>query len=208
MTDKIDGRFALTEAVRGTYLNLVDPRKVANKGDPKYSGSFLLKPDSRDLGPLKTTMIAVAKARWPERPLSELKFPIEDGDKKAATMKAKGKDGSVFESHVVLTARTKHPPGLSALQDGKVVEFEGDGRGLAKTKFYSGCYLVPAVNFVAYDGIGGNQDGVTAYLDKTLWIKDGERIGGKSAAETFKGFVGSVSNEDPTGGDLDDEIPF
>ena len=50
-----------------------------------------------------------------------------------------------------------------------------------------------------------------AFLNQlALFAKNGERIGGRSGAEAFKGHAGKVTNEDPTGGGLDDddEIPF
>jgi hypothetical protein len=88
------------------------------------------------------------------------------------------------------------------------VEFTEANRGLANSKFYNGCYVVASLNFVPYEG--DDDDGVTAYLDAVLWVKDGPKIGGVSAAEAFKGYIGTVSGEDPTGGQstLDDEIPF
>jgi hypothetical protein len=210
-----DGNFTLTEKVTGVFLNLIEPKVVGKKGkDKKYSGSFLLSPDSQDLPELKSAMVAVARAKWPERELSELKFPIEDGDKAYARTTAEGKNYPFLQGHVVLTARKpeKYPPRLAILENGAVKELEGDARALAAPKFYWGCKVVIEVQFNAYEGVGQLPDGVNAYLNQVLWISDGDRLGGTSMAQTFQGFVGQVKQEDPTAGStdtgLDDEIPF
>jgi hypothetical protein len=218
MTDsaKAEGRYVFTAPVRMPFGNLIVPvpvgRKGKAKGGPKYSGTFLLEPDSADLKALKAKAAEVARARWPGRDLKELKFPFTNGEKRAEKAKAVGKDGSFFNGTVVLDARSKFEPRLAVLEGKKVRDLEGAQRALeGKTKFYNGCYVVPQVNFVAYDGQAedgvGNPDGVTAYLDAVLWDKDGPRIGGSSAAETFKAYAGTVSGESAVEG-ADDEISF
>lgn len=214
---KIDGRYTLTAPVRMPFQNLITPtpvgRKGKAKGDPKYSGTFLLEPDSADLKALKAKAAEVARARWPGRDLKELKFPFTNGDKRAEKAKNAGKDGSFFNGKVVLDARSKYEPRLAILAGKAVRDLEGAQRTVeGKAKFYNGCFVVPQVNFVAYEGQAedgiGNPDGVTAYLDAVLWVKDGARIGGASAAEVFKAFAGTVSGESATEGAEDDEILF
>lgn len=214
MTEKADGRYTFAAPVRMPFGNLITAVPVGQKGkakgDPKFSGTFLLTLDSADLKAAKAKAAEVARARWPGRDLKELKFPFSDGEKRAEKSAKKGKDGSMFKGFVVLDARSKYPPQLAVLENGKVTSLEGAQRDIVgKQKFYNGCYVVPAVNFVPYDGQAedgvGNPDGVTAYLDMVLWYKDGERVGGGNAAEVFRGFAGNVTNEDPIG---NDEIPF
>ncbi len=211
-----DGRYVFTAPVRMPFQNLITPtpvgRKGKAKGDPKYSGTFLLLPDSADLKALKAKAADVARARWPGRDLKELKFPFSNGDKRAEKAKAAGKDGSFFAGNVVLDARSKYEPRLALLNGKTVRDLEGAQRALeGKQKFYNGCYVVPQVNFVAYDGQAedgvGNPDGITAYLDAVLWVKDGPRIGGASGAEVFKAYAGTVTGESAVEG-ADDEIPF
>jgi hypothetical protein len=78
--------------------------------------------------------------------------------------------------------------------------------------FYSGAYLMPTFGLHWYLGIKeGDAMGVSLYLNTVVFIKDGPKLGTpqRSAAETFKGYIGSISAEDPTGGaeeELDDEI--
>lgn len=216
-TEKVDGRYTCTAAVRMPFQNLITPQPVGKKGkakgDPKYSGTFLLAPDSADLKALKAKAVEVARARWPGRDLKELKFPFSNGDKRAEKAKAAGKDGSFFTGMAVLDARSKYEPRLAILSGKAVRDLEGAQRAAeGKQKFYNGCYVVPQVNFVPYDGQAedgvGNPDGVTAYLDAVLWVKDGPRIGGASGAEVFKAYAGTVSGESATEGAEDDEIPY
>ena len=58
---------------------------------------------------------------------------------------------------------------------------------------------------------GDKAPGVSLYFNGVLFWADGPKLGGSrpSAAEMFKGVVGSISSEDPTGGahdSLDDEL--
>jgi hypothetical protein len=214
---KTEGRYVFTVPVRMPFGNLIVPvpvgRKGKAKGEPKYSGTFLLAIDGADLKAAKAKAAEVAKARWPGRDLKELKFPFTTGDKRAEKSKAAGKDGAFFAGTVVLDARSKYEPRLAILEGKTVRDLEGAQRALeGKTKFYNGCFVVPQVNFVPYDGQAengvGNPDGVTAYLDAVLWVKDGPRIGGSSGAEVFKAYAGTVSGESATEGANDDEIAF
>lgn len=221
--NKVDGRYTCTSAVRMPFGNLIIPKAVGRKGkakgEPKYSGTFTFEPDAADLKALKAKAAAVAKARWPGRALSELKFPFTDGNKKIEKgIKQAQKEGktprdqSFFKDLVVVDARSKYEPQLAVLKNGVVEAYENDKRALAGAIFYNGCYVVPSLNFVAYEGQAedgvGNPDGVTAYLEALLWVKDGPKIGGTtSAAETFSGWAGTVTDENP-GTDKDDEISF
>lgn len=212
MTDetKVDGRIALLKPVRALFCNVLNARKFKKNGkevgEAKYDATLVL--DNDDVKAIKDKMLSVAKAKWPSRDLKELKFPIKKAETVAAKAKAKNKDASIYtDGTFIMAARSKYEPQLSYLDGKKVVEFTEANRGLAKSKFYNGCYIVAQLNFVPYEG--DEDDGVTAYLDAVLWVKDGPKIGGVSAAEAFKGYVGTVSGEDPTGGQvLDDEIQF
>lgn len=210
----VDGRIAMLRPVRALFCNVLNARKFKKNGkevgEEKFDATFVLMAD--DLKDIKDKAIAVARAKWPGRDLKELKFPFKQAEKQAEKAKSRkpGADVSIYTPGTfIMAARSKYGPQLCYLDGKKVVEFSEANRALAKSKFYNGCWVVPQLNFVPYTG--DTDDGVTAYLDAMLWVKDGERIGGVSAAEAFKGYVGTVSGEDPTGGMselVDDEIEF
>lgn len=232
MTDQTNlGVFDTNEPVTLIFPSVYEARafgpKGKERGEPKYSAGILLKPGSGPDDPagallrsLKAKAVAVARARWPGVDLKTLAFPFEAGDKRAdaAIEKAKKKgnsdpgDPQGFErGFVVLTARSKFQPRLAGLENGKLVDYEDDAsKARAKPKFYFGTDCFIQVNLVAYDAVqAGSKDGVTAYLNQVVTLNRGKKLaGGASAAETFREYVGSVSDYDPTGGAGTDDISF
>ena len=84
-------------------------------------------------------------------------------------------------------------------------EFHRDnGRSFVESLDPDGVDVLVQLNFVAYDGVGNNPDGVTAYLQHILSFNSGERLkgggGGKPASEVFGGYIGLPSDVDPTAG--------
>lgn len=212
---QVSGIVSLTVPVVMTFPNLITPKAFTKKGksqgEPKYSANFSFEVDSEDLKTLKATAAKIAKAKWPGRELKELSFPFTSGDKLADKAKAEGKNREYYRGKVVVAARTIFEPVMSGIENGKLVDYEGEARKLASTKFYSGVEVLAQVNFVAYEGVGNNPDGVTAYLNKVFTTGKGKRLGGSvSSAEAFKDYMGKMTTEDPTQGASveDEEIPF
>lgn len=197
-------------------------RNGKETGEAKYSGVWCFEPNSTDLANLKAKAAEAAKAKWPGRALGELQFPFKDGTKECerrlAKLKAEGKDegerGDFMKGKVLMKASSKFQPKLSVWLPGSKAPVELTDEAAFKAhggKFYFGVQSMVEVNFVPYDAVReGDKDGITAYVQQVCSINKGERLaGGRSAAETFKGYSGTVSNEDPTGGSaMDDEIPF
>lgn len=218
MADSTEGYIEINKPVMTSFPQLFEAKAVMRKGkptgEPKFSANFEFHPvnDKAELDALKAKAAAVAKAKWPGRDLKELAFPFTSGDKLADKAKAKGKDREWSRGLVVLTSRSKFQPQLSIFENGKIIDLDSDVLLAAhKSKFYNGVQTLAQVNFVAYDAVDDDgKAGVTAYLNKVLSINKGAKLsGGASAAETFKGYVGLASDEDPTAGaSLDDEIPF
>lgn len=210
--------FNLTSPAILAHPNLFTARAIGPKGKesgtPKFTASFILDADHPDLAAMKSLAAKVAKAKWPGRDFKELKFPFTSGDKLADKRKAQGKeDGEFQRGKVVIKAKSKYEPRLAAIIPGRgVVDFEGDGRKANEKLFFFGAECLAQFNFSAYDGAGDNPDGVTAYLNLVLVTGKGKKLsgGGVSAAEAFKGYVGTASDFDPSGSDigLDEEIPF
>ncbi len=216
MSEAKEGTVAIGVPVTLTFPNLDEARAVKNKagkasGDPKFSVNLEFDADSADLAALKAEAVKVARAKWPGVDVKTLKFPFTSGTALADKAKDKGKDREFSRGKAVLTARSKYQPRLSTVKSGAAVDIDGDDKSLVKKLFYSGCQVLAQVNFQAYDAVNDDgKDGVTAYINMVMSLNKGTRLtGGASAAEVFKSYIGTATDEDPTAGeDLDDEIPF
>lgn len=203
------GKYSLTEPAVLTFPQLFEAKAIGKKGresgKPKFSMGTLYSPDSLDLRAMKKIAVSVANIGWPGRSLQELKFPFAMGDKLAdARLAETGKNDSDFQrGKVVLSSRSIHKPMLSLIENGRVTDLSNDDARLAaKAKFYFGVHVLCTFNFVAYEGIGNNPDGVTCYIDLIASLNKGEKLGstGHSAANAFTGYIGKSSTIDPTAG--------
>lgn len=223
-------RYALTLPVVMSHPCLLVPRgfgvRGKETGDPKYSGNFVLGLENPDLKPISALLIKMGKAEWPAVNLGEmvktgkLSMPIKDGstlaDARADACKLKGKepDGEFQRGKKVLIARTKIAPKLACIINGRIVDLDTEElRKLHIGKFYFGVEALAQFTFVTHGAVGGNPPGINAWLDHVLATDKGTKLAssGPSAAETFKGYAGSYTSEDPLAGGgqvQDDEIPF
>ena len=218
---EVDGRFALTVPVLMSFPTLFEPKRFKRNGkesgEPKYSANLNFEKDNPDLAAIRPIVGQIAKAKWPGRDFKTeiagglFKLPFTKGDKLADDRKAKNPDkddGEFQRDKVVIIARSKYQPSLSVVDGGRIIDLEEEAL-IAKyrDKFFFGALVLAEFNFVAYEG-GNGPDGVTGYLNKILATGKGTKLSsGSSGADVFRGYVGSVSAEDPTD-ELDDEIPF
>jgi hypothetical protein len=189
------------------------------QGEPKYSAVFMFEPESPDFLAMKALAAKIARERFPGRALNTLKFPFQSGDAAAdarnAKQATKGKspDGDWSRGKVLMKASSQFPIGLAGIENGKAVDYDTEAqRTAAQSKFFFGAKVFAGFIFVTHE-VGSNTPGVTAYLNSVLTTNTGTRIAGgrPSTAEKFKGYIGSISQENPTAGldnYLDDEIPF
>ncbi len=165
----------------------------------------------------------------------QVQTPWYKGEQEAERIVAKAKPGNeakaaaraeIFKGKIILKASSKYIPDLAAVENGKLLQFDkSDDASVAVAAkfFWPGRYVVPSFKLNIYPGDAKKLPGVSLYLDSALamFVKKpdgtldfGEKIlgaGGRNAAEVFKGVLGSISQEDPTGGavdELDDEILF
>lgn len=226
--------FTFSKAAPVAFEAIINPRaykkKGQEKGDPKYGGTLVLDPTDEDLKKLQAEVSKMLQAnnssgkklkigRLTEEQETagthiEVRVPWQDGSKYADKQKAAGKDAEWARGKILLKATSKYQPALAAIEGGKVLEFSTpEAIATAKKYFYSGAYIVPSVALHYYTGDEGKPSGVSLYFNAALFVKHGPRFAGqRTASETFKGYIGSISQEDPTGGaaenELDDEIPF
>ena len=225
-----DGIYNLTQPVVASFLQVLEPKAFIEngkaKGDPKYSINLNFPTDSEDLKAIKALAMKLFRAQFPNQPLNATLengekialavFPFASGDKLADLRAEKGKkDSEYMRGKVVLTSRSKYEPRLSYIDKGKIIDLENDvAKQAAKGKFFNGVEVLAQINLVPYAAVGQNgKPGVTAYLNMVVSTGKGTRVsGGQTASEAFKGYVGAVSAEDPTGPGadeiMDDEIPY
>jgi hypothetical protein len=210
MADKENtGIFDMTVPVIMLMPNLVIPKPYMEngkaKGDPKFGGNFIFGAEHPDLKPIKQKCLAVARAMWPGIATSEVGWPWKSGTEAADKRKAAGKDGEITRDKAILKARSKYEPMLSWVEGGQVKEIPGtSGAAVQSSKFFSGVEVLASFNFVPVE-VSGNKY-VTAYLSKVFSTGKGTRVGGgRSAAESFKGYIGQKSAEDPTAGAGDED---
>lgn len=228
--------FNFQTAHRASHLHAVTPKEFKKgDGNPKYSVLLIIDPENADLARLKTEVTTALKAiaggktirarRLTEEEMNagtfmEVSVPWKSGDKEADRLKAKnnGDDskGAIYRGQVLLKASSKYQPALSAIVGGKIVDFVTDEAKAQSEKkyFYSGAYIVPGFGLNPYKGDANKPGGMALYFNAAMFAKTGERLGGRqhNAAEAFKGYIGTISQEDPGSNvpadELDDEIPF
>ncbi len=191
----------VTPEFRMVWPNLFEPRAFIRDGkptgEPKYGLTMLFDPE--EVRDLKGIAAKVAKAQWPGRDLKELKFPFKNGDALAKKQAEAKKDGSFYEGKVVVKTSSKFAPQVVDLERKEILD---------PKRVYSGVYGYAELNFVAYPGVGGGQDGVTCYVNFVMVSRNGDRIAGRNVEDVFAGIDGSDVNTDVGGDTLDDEIPF
>lgn len=208
-------------------------RDGKEKGEPKFGGTFVFDPAGDDAKAMKALVVSLSRAKWPGLDIgAALKAgtfasPFKSGDKEIEKKKANlakfGKtyngDADYMAGKLVLKASSKYRPGLAILQPsevagqiGKIIDLNDTTIAVHASKFYFGVHVLALFKFVPYDAVGDNgKDGCTAYLQTVVSLNTGKKLSNAATAEeTFHGYVGHSTPEDPTAGDnaLDDEIPF
>jgi hypothetical protein len=206
--------FGHEEQPRIIFPTLFTPKPYkkdgVEKGDPKYSASFLFPLEFEELQALRKKAARVLKAAYPDADLKRSKMPFVKGARmiqkeiKAAEKAGRPpRDTAFYEGMEVLKTSSKFAPTVLDARKSPPVETED-----AKLVF-SGAYVAAEVNFVAYesdetyevDDEEITKKGVTAYLNTVVFVEKGKRIAGRDAAAAFKDIKGRKSQEDPTGGD-------
>lgn len=218
-------RITFTTPVLITVPKLFEPvrydkklnKSVVDLEKGKFEAEFVIAKDHPQAKDLKAAAVAAAKERWPEKPVSEILFPVKDGTKEAdkRLRKAEKKGKKVDEDKVAylrdkitVTARTgaKFPPTVTDATKGFAPVTD-------RRRIFGGCQVLAEILFRTYEqekevnGEEVTEYGVTAYLNEVVYVADGPRVGpggGPSTAEKFKGYAGKVSDENP----VDEESSF
>lgn len=220
MADKI--KFTLTKPARMIYANVTKmsaPRGILN-AVPKYSATFGVEQEDFDL--LVPVMIEAIKnetggftkpddyylavlssKKAIERTLAKAELDGQGKANAADIMKRAESRCELYEPYSgILTASSKFPVALAKVSKNAIIDVGISEHELAlagEQMFYAGAYVVPALELQAYrKKTVDAKAGITAYLQRCLFIKNGERLGqSSSSAAAFANFS-QYSNVDPT----------
>lgn len=169
----------VTGLVRLSYLNAHTPRKDEENPDREQFGVQLLIPktDKETIAKINAAIEAVkadpkSVAKWGSKWLASFKQPLRDGDTEKDTEKSPEYIGMYF-----LNANSSQKPQVV----GTKRDIEGKLIPLSESEVYSGGYGRVSLNLYPYNQKGGI--GIAAGLNNIQWVKDGERLGGRTSAE-------------------------
>ena len=210
MGDKLTFQIVTSSKVRLVWPTLFVPKKYkekgVEKGEPKYSCTFLLEPDE-SFNDIKKVAAAAAMDLFGT--VKGVRFPFKKGDVEKTKAEANGYDGDFYAGKVVIRSTSQFQPEVVDAQSKPLLDH---------SRVHSGCYGYVEFNFVARTVKDGTDDEgnartkniVTAYFNFVMITNSGDRIAGRSAKDVFAGIKGKETDFDPTapvGGDaLDDEI--
>lgn len=180
----------LLKNVRAVFPKFFEGQAEAfeGKGDPYYSGSFLLEPTDPQVEALKQEIRRVAQAKhptdWEERLkiyAMKDKLPLHDG-----AMKAGKTYGAAFKGKFYVSgrnnAKTNPPiPVYDNVIDPKTNEARVIKSSTDPRAPYSGCFVNVYLNIFAYNAGGG--EGIGASIAGVQFHADGERLSGGATAK-------------------------
>lgn len=155
-----------TPEFRVSFPAVFKPRQFKGKGEAKYSIAMLFE-NGTDLEELKEACRKVARDKWGDD-LDGIKWPFRNGNDKAAK-----KGMEAYKDTIHITASTKSRPQVIQ-PDAKTLIVDDEAA------FYPGCYARAIVNAFTYENDGR---GVSFGLGNIQKVRDGDKIGGRPAAE-------------------------
>lgn len=170
---------------RISFANIWEPHSI-NGSEEKYSVSCVIpKSDKKTLAKIQKAVEAAKEdgktRRWNGKIPPNLKLPLRDGD-------IDRPDDETYLDCFFLNATSKDAPQIVDRRVKPITD---------PMMVYSGCYCNVSVNFYAFNANGNR--GVAAGLSNIQFVKDGERLSGKSSAESE--FDALDEDEDVLGGD-------
>lgn len=184
-----DTKVMLTD-VRLSYPALFEPRGFEGQ-EPKYSASLVIpKSDKESLKVIKQA-IENAKQKALDDGIfkgnkipANLRTPVRDGD-------IDRPDDDVYSGAYFINANSKHAPAVVGKEKDRAT---GKAITLGEEDVYAGCYINVTINFYGYSQAGNN--GIAAGLGNVQKEGDGERLGGRSSAESDFDFEEVDSDDD------------
>lgn len=173
MTDQTSTK-VITGRVRGSYVNVFEPRVSQLSGKSEYSITLLIpKSDTATVKAIRDACEAAANAKWGSKRPPRVDSPLRDGD---GERPSGGMYPPECAKHFVLNAKTTQRPGVVDKQLRDVID---------TLEFVSGDYCRASLNFFAYDTSGNK--GVAAGLNNIQVLEKGDPLSSRArAADDFR----------------------
>lgn len=159
--------------IRFSYLNVFEPKAMADGATPKYSVSLIIsKNDKKTVQAVRAAIKAAyerdaskIKGGAKSMPvLSDLKTPLRDGD-------AERPDDEPYKGSYFINANTTMKPGVVDAACNNIID---------RSEVYSGCYGRASLTFFGYNAKGNR--GIGANLNNLQKLRDGDPLGGRATA--------------------------
>lgn len=167
--------------VRLSYEHVFTPSSFDDTQEKKYSATFIIPKDHRDLPALKKAMFEAGKEEfpadftsaraWPRGFTCSLKDADTDTDSNGEVLAEKNPE---YKGCYVLEANSIRRPLVIDRKKAAVTEEDG--------VIYSGCYVNASLGAAGYT-FGKVKKGVKCYLNGVQFVKDGERFGADAISD-------------------------
>lgn len=187
-TTSYNTKFVTPEIVC-SYPALFVAEDPFNSGQPKFSLSIPIKKDDKEaLANIQQCIVNAAVNKWGEKKkdLKGLTLPLADADQ---TDRA---DDPIYSGTYYFNAKSNKRPGVVGLDLQPIMD---------EDEIYPGCIIRASMTFYGYDF--NNKKGIAVGLQNVMKVRDGERIGGGSSAESdFAGYIPAGMNAPSNGVDM------
>lgn len=160
--------------------------------DPRWAAAFVLPADL--YAQYAQQVVSLAGQAWPGRDLAEIDFSglFVNGTALADKAKAEDKDREFYRGKFLLKASSPKEPTFGKHFGGTLF------KPATADIFYNGALVVGSLTLKAMEPTKStDKDFVKAYLNDLTFIRDGDRLGGMSAADRYGAIEGVASETNP-----------
>ena len=175
MAKAVYGDKIVTPIGRVQYGHLAEPNNHPDFGSGKYEAVLLIE-KTTDVSAFRTALEDLAKKAFPDKDLSEVKLPMDDGDTKPEKWEG-------FAGHIFIKPKSKDPVKLVGPQKNPIVASD----------LYNGAFARMRVTPATYV-LAGNA-GITLYLDSVQKVEDGDKFK-DGEGEDFDTIDNTISAQD------------
>lgn len=159
------------EDVRLAFPELFTAKTVNGEGDPAFSATFLIKPDSPSVEVLNNAFEEIGKEKWGNK-WANVKKELETKDRLALHDGDAKSNYSGFAGNLYISARNKTRPLVIDRNKSPLLAQDG--------KPYAGCFVNASVELWAQDNKYGRR--INATIKGVQFLRDGDSFTGGTAA--------------------------